>query len=371
MARLCKSRASKGGDDHYHIFINSVEGISRIIRLAGLTPDQVRIVCSQSKDSKDKNQEKLGEFRIQTTLDPVRLFNFYTSTCFEGQDIFDKVGRTFIVSDRYLDHTKIDIMTTLAQVCGRLRDSEFKNEIHQYYATSPYKDVSLEEFKAATECQFNEAKVFAAAMDSAAKGTLRDRLIEDFVKKYMFLAEQNGKIVADRNLVNKELMNFGIVNGQYASQFNMNASLSQAGFQVNTNNHTHLEDVELETITSIEKSSFKDIFEEYAGIRSSKGMFNMRIFRASRIELEKPLVKEAFEILGADRVREMKYHQSNIKKEIIKRKHETADTKIFLLLDGQLPKQVAIPKSEIKQKLTDIYKELGLKQTAKATDLER
>ena len=141
--------------------------------------------------------------------------------------------------------------------------------------------------------------------------------------------------------------------------------------KLNSPDNTHFEDVELENIISIEKSSFKDIFEEYAGIRSSKSMYNMGIFRASRIEIEKPLVKEAYEILGADRVREMKYHQSNIKKEIIKRKHETADTKIFLLLDGQLRKQVAIPKSEIKQKLAEVYKELGLKQTAKATDLER
>ena len=52
-------------------------------------------------------------------------------------------------------------------------------------------------------------------------------------------------------------MNFGIVNGQYASQYNMNASLSQAGFQVTINDNTHFEDVELENIISIEKSSFK------------------------------------------------------------------------------------------------------------------
>jgi len=63
------------------------------------------------------------------------------------------------------------------------------------------------------------------------------------------------------------------------------------------------------------------------------------------------------------------YHQSNIKRKLVKLEHETLDTKIFLLLDGQLPKQVAIPRKEIKEKLADIYKELGIKKTAKATDL--
>ena len=32
MARLCKSRVRKGGEDNYHVFLNSVEGISKIIR---------------------------------------------------------------------------------------------------------------------------------------------------------------------------------------------------------------------------------------------------------------------------------------------------------------------------------------------------
>ena len=66
----------------------------------------------------------------------------------------------------------------------------------------------------------------------------------------------------------------------------------------------------------------------------------------------------------------MKYHQSNIKREILKREHETLDTKVFLLLDGQLPKQVAIPKTEIVERLDAIYKELKVQKKAKATDIK-
>ncbi len=97
-----------------------------------------------------------------------------------------------------------------------------------------------------------------------------------------------------------------------------------------------------------------------------KDKFNLNCFRKSRIEVEKPLVKEAYEKLGAGKVREMNYHQSNIKRELVKLEHETFDTKIFLLLDGQLPKQVAIPRAEIKERFEIIYKELGIKKTAKA-----
>ena len=370
MARLCKARANKGGDDNYHIFLNSVEGITRIIRLAGLRPDECRIVCSQSGDSKDNNQKKLGEFMIQTTTDPVKTFNFYTSTCFEGQDIYDESGRIFIVSEAFKDHTKMDVMTTLLQICGRIRDSRYNNEINQFYAQSEYKDVSLEEYKKSIEKDMEEAEKFAEILDQAPAGNRRERIIRDFVNKDPCIAVIDDKIVVDRNIANLKIVNYGIINGQYATQCNMNASLEKAGFQVTNDAGAYDSDEELESLLSIERTPFKEIFEEYAEIRESKG-YNLDCFRRSRIEVEKPLVKKAYDVLGPSKVREMNYHQANIKRELTKRMHENLDSKIFLMIDDKLDKQIAIPKSEIKQLLNDIYKELGINKKAKATDLNQ
>ena len=184
MARLCKARATKGGDDNYHVFLNSVDGIATIVRLAGLNPNQCRIVCSMSDDDKkEHNQNKLGIFPISTNQDPVRMFNFYTSTCFEGQDIFDENGRTFIVSEKWKDHTKLDVMTTIPQICGRIRDSKYRTEIKHFYAESAYKDVTPEEFKKTLEDEVSEAKVVAELLDQIPAGARRDRAVRDFVKK--------------------------------------------------------------------------------------------------------------------------------------------------------------------------------------------
>lgn len=369
MARLCKSRASKGGDDNYHIFINSVEGIARICNLASLDPNDCRIVCSQSDGSKDRNKKKLGIYAIKSNQDPVKTFNFYTSTCFEGQDIFDENGRTFIVSEPRKDHTKVDVMTSLLQICGRVRNSKYKTEINQFYAESEYKDVSLEEFKKGIMENLKEAEEAAKALDKV-KGERRDRLIRSFICNDPYISIENGKIVADRNLANLEIVNYGIVNGQYATQCNMKDSLTKAGLHVNEEMMVPVQDIQLDDLSSILKTAFKDIFEEYVLLKENNG-YNLDCFRQSRIEVEKPLVKEAYETLGADKVREMKYHQSNIKREITKRKHETLDTKVFLLLDGQLPKQVAIPKADIKKKLQEIYDELKMSKKATASDIKK
>lgn len=172
MAYICKGRKSTAGNDHYHIFINSVAGISTIIRLGGLKPKDCRIVCSQSdEDTKERNEKKLPEgFSIQTTKDNICLFNFYTATCFEGQDISDPDGRTFIVSEGNKDHTKVDVTTTLLQICGRIRDSRYGTEINQYYSTSPYKNVSPEEFKASVMDELMAAEESAIIFNQIPEG---------------------------------------------------------------------------------------------------------------------------------------------------------------------------------------------------------
>ena len=171
MAYICKTRKANGGTDHFHIFLNSVRGISVIIRLAGLKPEDCRIVCSQTGDSKDKNENRLPEgYEIETANAPVKLFNFYTATCFEGQDILDPVGRTFIISDGNKDHTKIDITTTLLQICGRIRDSKYRTEIEQYYSTSSYKNISLEEYKATVMKELKMAEDAARQYNELPEG---------------------------------------------------------------------------------------------------------------------------------------------------------------------------------------------------------
>lgn len=371
MARQCKARVKYGGSDHFHIFLNSVNGISKIIGYAGLNPEDCRIVCSQSEDARDRNQEKLPPgFTIGSTIDPVKLFNFYTSTCFEGQDILDENGRIFIVSEKYKNHTKLDIQTSLLQICGRIRDSKYRLEINQLYGTSRYMDVTREEFMASLDAEVAAAEINAKAYDQTV-GAERERLIKNHLPKSHFIGvDGDGKIVLDKTFANIEIVNYNIVNGIYRSQVNMVSALKNAGLNVATSTEEDAPDEELEELKSIERTPFKDIFEEYCKLKERTGLYDLS-FRESRIALEKPLVVEAYNKLGPEKVREMKYHVSNIKRELVKVKHETLDTKVFLLIDPLFEKGVAIPNAQIKAILQKVYKELGVTEKAAATHLAR
>lgn len=57
----------------------------------------------------------------------------------------------------------------------------------------------------------------------------------------------------------------------------MNKALSKAGLHVTNDTGVYNSDEELENLASIEKTPFRDIFEEYAKLRADEGMFNLGI----------------------------------------------------------------------------------------------
>ena len=140
--------------------MNSVTFIGKVIRHAKLTPDQVKIVCSTSGESYDRNKEKIDGFPISTPNSQSCKINFYTSTCFEGCDIFDKVGRTYIVSDGTATHSMLDISTTIRQIAGRIRDTRYKEITHIFSTVRYAEGITYPQFKAATEKELDKAERF-------------------------------------------------------------------------------------------------------------------------------------------------------------------------------------------------------------------
>ena len=113
---------SQTTDYNLHFFINSVDTIRDITKTLDLPKEEVRVICSQ----RDKNEAKLVGYKIETTRDPVKRINFYTSTCFEGCDIFDSKGKIFVLCDGAKAHSLVDISTTLPPVPSMLTISPIR-----------------------------------------------------------------------------------------------------------------------------------------------------------------------------------------------------------------------------------------------------
>jgi hypothetical protein len=225
-----------------HFFVNSVEFIAEVIRRTGLPPEQVRVVCSENKNTgkgTKSNQSKLGaDYKIQSTTDKVKRINFYTSTCFEGCDIYDENGKTYIVSDKGKSHTLLDISTLFIQICGRIRDSKYNTKVGHIFSETRYNNfVSLEEFKKVSEEQKNKANLLVNEINAMSEEArkmdiaLHERNNKSGLNE-MYIFNNNGFLELDENLINLDIVNFKITKHLYQSRITLKNEYEKYGFNV-------------------------------------------------------------------------------------------------------------------------------------------
>jgi hypothetical protein len=143
VAVTCTDFMAEGNKDNAHFFINSVTMILSAIKyLKKYDECNFNIVCSNNDRNKEQiemfNRKHKRNLKISKVGENVRKINFYTATAFEGCDVQDENGHTFIVTDGKRDHTKIDIVTILPQIIGRIRNAVNKSKVHLLYTKNQY-----------------------------------------------------------------------------------------------------------------------------------------------------------------------------------------------------------------------------------------
>ena len=373
IVKECRKVLDGGLPYNLHIFVNSVEFIARVIDMAKLTPNQVKVVCSTSGDNSENNQRKLGkDYPIDQPSDPVKKINFYTSTCFEGCDLYDENGVTFIVSDSNKAHTLLDISTLFTQICGRIRDSKYKREIIHVFSTTKYsREVTLNEYVAATQKTLKEAVQYAQEINALSDKTRVKTLSKIKYINEQYVRIEDNKLVVDKNLANMDIVNFKICRHIYRTYVNLSSELKRNGYFITQ--HSFSEIIEKLEDKNNARVTFKELFEEYHRLKTSQPFFSLVSHEelCAQIAVKYPLVKQAYEELGTAKVQALKYHVGNIRRELTKQWSVPVERKIVKMINETFAKQASIAKSKVKTELQKIYDSLGIQQTAKATDLAK
>jgi hypothetical protein len=315
----------------------------------------------------------------------VKKINFYTSTCFEGCDIYDTNGKTYIVSDKRKSHTLLDISTLFIQICGRIRDSKYNTKVGHIFSETRYNNfVSLEEFKTASKEQRSKANLFVNSVnDMPEEARKMDIALHEKNNNAglneMYIYNNNRFLELDENLINLDIVNFKITNHLYQARITLYDEYKRNDFNITDEKIINYTDVLL--VNPKAKISFKDLFDEYVLLKEERGnsfYFGNENDRITLIEQERPEIKEAFNKLGSKRVKEMNYHVSNIKRAILNMKTDISiDTKIIRCLkDAGVTAGTSAPAKDFKNILQNIYISLEIKNSygkikaAKATDLK-
>lgn len=343
-------------------FINSVTDIAAILKHCNLSNDEVKIVCANNEE----NREKLSGYTISNSRAENKMFTFITSKSFEGADYFSETGLCFVVSNSRNRNTLLDISTDIYQIAGRIRteSNPFRNKlVHIFNTTGKRKlnlEITYEEYKQVIEEQIEGAKALIEVANTKAKN-VAERIIKD---EYI-VKDDDGVYQLNDMLIKLDLMNYKIEQQIYKTGVTLRKAYNSDGTLTTDISYEKLD----EAVTrACKKLSFKEAFLQYAALRQSYDFGN----QTNEIVRIQPLVVDAYNKLGVDKVRSLRYGKSAIQKELAKLDDTNSqDEKVRMLLKETVTYPNIYTCPQLQKIIANAYDIVGISTKAKASHITK
>lgn len=372
-----------------HIFYNSVSEIASVLgKLKDVVdketgknlfdPNDIRVVCSKSGTNQKTFNSRLGTkwASIADITDPVRKINLYTSTAFEGADVLDEEGQTYIIINGVRDATKVDFHVLVPQIVGRIRNTKYNEHINLLVANLPEAaSCTKDEWMSTVTKRIQNSRdvlhdIRESKMSEASKTQLIKAAEED---KYTFKNEQGELYVSDVAL-KAELQAYEALEATYVVRVVEGAEISDEGYSASfrsllTDESKHVPFAHkpkgISKFLTGHSQCFYETMKEYCEARDEQ---NEKLYKL--VDAKDDYFKTAYDTLKHETIRKLEYRKPAIERamKIHDTKNENA-TEIPTLLN--LKKDQVYLRADIKVKIQDIYDKLAIPDKAKATDITK
>ncbi|QFS18901.1 hypothetical protein FHP22_15780 (plasmid) [Acinetobacter indicus] len=372
-----------------HIFYNSVSEIASVLNKLKevvdketgknlFDPNDIRVVCSKSGTNQKTFNSRLGTkwASIADITDPVRKINLYTSTAFEGADVLDEEGQTYIIINGVRDATKVDFHVLVPQIVGRIRNTKYNEHINLLVANLPEAaSCTKDEWMSTVTKRIQNSRdvlhdIRESKMSEASKAQLIKAAEED---KYTFKNEQGELYVSDVAL-KAELQAYEALEATYVVRVVEGAEISDEGYSASfrsllTDESKHVPFAHkpkgISKFLTGHSQCFYETMKEYCEARDEQ---NEKLYKL--VDAKDDYFKTAYDTLKHETIRKLEYRKAAIERamKIHDTKNENA-TEIPTLLN--LKKDQVYLRADIKAKIQDIYDKLGIPDKAKATDITK
>lgn len=359
------------------LYINSVKDIVKVIKTLNIKPEEVNIICSSTPENisklKELTKEKGKEYKIGDIPgkgDTHKMFTFCTSTVYVGADFYSDNAYTYIFANPKVESLTIDVSVDIQQIIGRQRldSNPFKNMATLYFNTKA-SDMTEEAFNESIRLKNEKTNRQIENFNSAPH---KEEFIEGLNKKpnhkenYCCISkDKNGNQVIEKNILIElaDRRAWEISNKIFNNDFSMFTALS-----VNMN---------VTKDTDSDDSEVKAIFREWNEMKSFKdrAFFYCEACKDIPEVLDKcsfipTKYKEYYEALGEEGMKELGWREDYIKNAIAPIPFEQRpNDKIMERLRAKLEIGKFYTKTEIKELLCNIFKELELKGKPSASDI--
>ncbi|POU21709.1 hypothetical protein C3420_11310 [Acinetobacter sp. ACNIH3] len=386
---LCYDYLMRKIEGNAHIFYNSVSEIASVLNKLKevvdketgknlFDPNDIRVVCSKSGTNQKTFNSRLGTkwASIADITDPVRKINLYTSTAFEGADVLDEEGQTYIIINGVRDATKVDFHVLVPQIVGRIRNTKYNEHINLLVANLPEAaSCTKDEWMSTVTKRIQNSRdvlhdIRESKMSEASKTQLIKAAEED---KYTFKNEQGELYVSDVAL-KAELQAYEALEATYVVRVVEGAEISDEGYSASfrsllTDESKHVPFAHkpkgISKFLTGHSQCFYETMKEYCEARDEQ---NEKLYKL--VDAKDDYFKTAYDTLKHETIRKLEYRKPAIERamKIHDTKNENA-TEIPTLLN--LKKDQVYLRADIKAKIQDIYDKLAIPDKAKATDITK
>ena len=354
------------------IFINSVSDIKRtlqryITKLGLIQVQDVSVICADTEENQKTLYDIDPALKITTSIpkrgDKHPTWTFATRTAFCGVDFYSKSASSFVIANYNVPCLSLDVSSDIPQIIGRQRrdDNDFRNIIHVFYVKNrrvisdqEFLDLQAEKMRISQEQidLYNDAA--PARKDMALKNL--NKIIEADPSSY-YVSTASGQPV-----INPLLM----IDEEYSQYIQKNCrtwyTLSGSGVSPYPFVVQKLKD-DLEQISSkqIMHDRIKKTHEYFSNFPQHKNDFFLMLHVEGYTD-----VAYYFNQLPLYRISALGYNSSKLDDEI---EDNCKKSSIGALVAIRFQKGKIYTAKEVKEKLQEIFDELGLTGRAKARDL--
>lgn len=361
-------------------YINDVSIIKSVIKKNNLKADEVNIICSAKSENIKKLKElskdtgdnfKIGE--IPGKGEPHKMFTFCTSTVYVGADFYSTNAYSYIFANPLIKSMTVDVSVDLQQIIGRQRldENPFRNSATLYFNTRKQKvtkeelEETIKEKKESTQKQIDN---FNAVPNKAEQL----RMMESNIKQqghqehYCCIlkdANDNMMIVENELIEISERRAWEVTNKIYNQDWSMYAAL-KAGATVTKSSDSN--DPEIQKIFKEWKSD--NIFQRKAKLFCD--LYDKSPTLLDGCTFIEGKFRKYHEALGREGFETLHWREDNIKKALEPTPFDKLPKdKIAAELIKALRLGEKYTKSDIKDMLASIYKQLGIAGNPSASDV--
>ena len=351
------------------IFLNEVKSIVSIIKRCGLKPDEVSILCSESRGNKLPAGFSVGQLCTDKNNPINKTYTFCTKASFEGVDFYHTSAITYIFLNAGKEWQALDVFIDLPQILGRQRlNHPFRHDAIIYYKTKPSCQTD-EEFK-----EEQEAMQAKSEKDLETFNNLSEKGKQMMIQAYRKMAQES-KFTEDYIDV--------IDNGDGNPVLGINHLVCVAKWN-KWYHRRHLYNNSFQLIASIQQKLSMNVkpkevkdFEQwyykqpangrllgYVNFRKNYPQYKAYILQNPFIDLR---YHEWYDKLGPNTIEKLKGNEAQVESEY---NNLSVMTPVKQEVEKTFKKGKVYLKADVKRELQRIYDKCGMVgRTAKATDI--